>query len=252
MIPKNKKLFADLDAVERIFLAEDEYPWEALRRLAEFFEGFTSDGIPWPESMPPYTEVNADADHHVSEIIGSFGTSGIRGGWDIGTDENVFLRGPVYVGRNVKLRKGAVITGPCFIGDGVIIGQGCRVKHAVIRRGAEIQFGTRAANCVIGAHVFIGAGAVLNDRQLNGKSVVYRRRPALYGGELDTKCNKLGLMAGDGCQIGGGAVFVPGVVLGREVTVAEGIRLRDQGYYESNCGPEEDDASFIPVCDSPI
>lgn len=251
MIPKNKELFADLDAVERLFLLGEEYPWRALECLAGAFNGYASGVAPWHENMPPYTEVNADADHHVSEIIGSFGTSAIRGGWDIGTDEDVFLRGPVYVGRNVRLRKGAVITGPCFIGDDVIIGQGCRVKHAVIRRGAEIQFGTRAANCVIGAHVFIGAGAVLNDRQLNGKSVVYRRRPVLYGSELDTKCNKLGLMAGDGCQIGGGAVFAPGVILGREVTVAEGVRLRQPAYYQSNCGPEEDDASFIPVCDSP-
>lgn len=247
MIPKNKELFAGLDDIERLFLDWNEYPWETLRRLAEFFEGFMRNGTPWPESMPPYTEVNADASHHVLEIIGSFGTGGIRGGRDIGTDENVYLRGPVYLGRNVRLRKGAVITGPCYIGDDVIIGQGCRVKHAIIRRGAEIQFGTRAANCFIGDDVFIGAGAVLNDRPLNGKSVVYRSAsPA-----LDTRCFNLGLMAGDGCRIGGGAVFAPGVILGREVTIVEGIRLLHPACYSSNCGPEEDDAAFIPRHDSP-
>mgnify|MGYP001571083924 CR=1 FL=1 len=215
MIPQNGDLFRNPSEAEQLLILPDEYPWKALDRMEKMFAQFQSGALPWPANMPPYTEVNRNAQQHVLEIIGAFHSGPVRGGWDVSTDENVYLRGPVYLGRNVKLRKGAVITGPCHIGDGVTIGQGCRVKHSIIRSGTEIQFGTRVAHSVIGANVFVGAGAVLNDRPLSGGEVEIPR--ATYMRRTGRK--HMGLMAGDGALIDGGSVFVSGVILMPEMRV---------------------------------
>jgi hypothetical protein len=41
----------------------------------------------------------------------------------------------------------------------------------------------------------------------------------------------LGLIAGDRCKVGGGAIFVPGVILLPFTTVLEGVSLRRRAVY---------------------
>ena len=69
------------------------------------------------------------------------------GGHRLKSDEGVHIRGPVVFGKDVILRKGVVITGPSFVGDRAVVGQGCRVKNSTIRADSEIQFGTPRRTC---------------------------------------------------------------------------------------------------------
>jgi NDP-sugar pyrophosphorylase family protein len=227
-------LFANLTDVERLFFEPEGYPWEAL--LAMFKLTAECAGIlkteplvkpvrDWPACLPLFDAEKKDPSTPIN-FVAMERRIHIRGGDGLKSDQNVHIHGPVILGKNVTLRKGAVVTGPSYIGDGVVIGQGCRIKNSIIRSGAEIQFGTRLAHSVLGRRVFVGANAALSDTQpMPGKILV----PDHSGPNIETDLEELGLMAGDHCWIGCGAVIAAAVILERKMRVREGARIREAG-----------------------
>lgn len=94
---------------------------------------------------------------------------------DTSISEKVTLRGPIYLGRNVRVQKDAVIGPYVSVGDGSEVSTGARIAFSVIYEDTRI--GTEATldrcvvaeNCKIGNHVLIerhavvGAGADLGE-----------------------------------------------------------------------------------------
>ena len=234
MIPKNKELFSNLSDIERLFFDDEAYPWEALLKMIAFMNVCAGDHGQEPPLLPsrdwpPELRCIKDEERESSTPTNFMAIERllhVRGGHRLKSDEGVHIRGPVVFGKDVILRKGVVITGPSFVGDRAVVGQGCRVKNSTIRADSEIQFGTRVAHAVIGSGVFIGPNAVLNDRTLNGNG-----EDIGYGEGVSTNMRHLGLIAGDRCKVGGGGIFVPGVILLPGTTVLEGVRLRRRAVY---------------------
>ena len=230
MIPKNRELFSNLSDIEHLFFDDEAYPWEALLKMVSFMYSCVGDRDktpPLPPCWPPALRCIRDEKREDStppNFMAIEREAQVRGGSELCSDQDVHVKGPVIFGRDVTLRKGAVITGPSYIGDGVIIGQGCRVKNSILLRGAEIEFGTRVAHSIIGSGAYIGQGARLCDRPLRGGVVEYDR-------DVSTNMTRFGLVTGDRCMVGGGAIFVPGVILLQGTTVLEGVRLRRRTVY---------------------
>lgn len=256
MIPTNGDLFADLTDIERLFIDPTQSPWEGLQWMMRFMQDRMGDYSlnpprepkeEWPSILPYYKRCETRTPHTYLSVERSLH---FRGGWGLKSDPNVYINGPVVFGKNVTIRKGAVVTGPSYIGDNVLIGQGCRVKNSIIRSGTEIQFGTRVAHAVLGRDVFIGANAVLNDRPFDGSEVVYvsttqRHASGVTGHHTrihDTGLKELGLIAGDRVRVGGGAVFAPGVILCSETRVEMGARILRCAVYSLEHRPDCDDA----------
>lgn len=217
MLPKNKDLFGKLTPEIAPFFLPKEPPWKALQKAMSFLEDCKSGIRPWPESLPRYIRPTGKEADEAQGDIPSFGAIHVRGGSGLKSDKHSQIIGPVVLGKGVKIRKGAVLTGPCWIGDGVTIGYGCRIKRSVILAGTEIVFGTLLAHAVIGERVRIGPSVVSEYEPCPPDSTVQFF-------EKDTGLAQLGLIAGDGCWIGGGGVFGPGVVLAQNSRLGAAAR----------------------------
>lgn len=240
MFLKNRNMFWDLNEIERLFIDPDKYPWEALAAMMQFMmdcAGQKRSGIDqkptreWPKDLitlnvrdsemkSPSRFLTIERSAQVKRCVPAVGE------YDLKSDQEVYIRGPVILGNNVKLRKGVAIIGPAYIGDEVVIGQGCRVKESILRNRVKIEYNTLVAHAVLGSSVFVGSNSVLSDRPISRRLVTLHDEE---GRKNKTELSQLGLMAGDGTRIGGGAVFVPGVILSRDKIVLPGARILRSG-----------------------
>lgn len=74
-------------------------------------------------------------------------------------DPNSEIEGPVFLGSNCRVGRGARIIGPAFIGDSAAIGEDCFVGKGVVLKGAVLRRYARVWRSVI------GAGKTLKERQ---------------------------------------------------------------------------------------
>ena len=65
-------------------------------------------------------------------------------------DSSCILEGPIYLGRNCRVGRGAHIIGPAYIGDSAIVGEAAFVGESVVAHGGVVQPGTRAWRSVVG------------------------------------------------------------------------------------------------------
>lgn len=94
---------------------------------------------------------------------------------DTSISEKVTLRGPVYLGSNVGIRKDAVIGPYASVGDGSEVLTGARIAFSVIYENTRIGTGAVLDRCVVGEncrignrvqverHAVVGAGADLGE-----------------------------------------------------------------------------------------
>ncbi|WP_441245819.1 DapH/DapD/GlmU-related protein [Kitasatospora sp. McL0602] len=139
-----------------------------------------------------------------------------RQGVRVESTADVDDRAVIGVGSTVwhlaQVREDAVIGADCIIGRGAYVGPGVRIgdrvklqNHALVYEPAVVEDG-----------VFIGPAAVLTN-DLYPRSV-----------DVDGKLKRgddwhaLGVTLREGCSIGGRAVLVPGVTVGRWALVAAG------------------------------
>lgn len=59
------------------------------------------------------------------------------------------LRGPVYLGRNVRIGNGAAIGPYVVIGDNCVIGDGCRISNSLLWNNVVVESGTKMAECIV-------------------------------------------------------------------------------------------------------
>ncbi len=137
-------------------------------------------------------------------------------------DDDLVLGAEVTVCCNAVLYAGARIGSGTIVGDQVQVREGVTVgADTIVGCGSSIEFGaaigarvriqTRAyitANSVVEDDVFVGPGVVTTNDSTMGR---HARGEALRGPVFRRAC-----------RVGGGAVFVPGIVVGEEAFVAAG------------------------------
>ena len=118
----------------------------------------------------------------------------------------------VSLGAGAQTGHQAVIRENASVGSGSVVGTQAMIElNAVV--GAEVMIETKAyitANTVLEDYVFVGPGCVTT----NDLRMLWRRDGAgehLVGPHLEW-----------GCRVGGGAVLLPGVRIGREAVVGAG------------------------------
>lgn len=129
----------------------------------------------------------------------------------------------------VKIYEGAIIKGPCYIGEGTVIGANSLVRESMIGPNCVIGYSTEVARSYVGPDCWFhtnyvgdsvlegdfgaGSGAVLANLRLDGKTI------------RDTGRDKLGLIAGKGVRVGVNASIMPGVRVGSNCLIGPGVVL---------------------------
>lgn len=137
------------------------------------------------------------------------------------------VKGDVIIGENVKIFEGAIVNGPCYIGDGAVVANNALVRESNVGAGCVVGYATEVArsflgrdvwthsnyvgDSVIGNNVSFGAGTVTGNLRLDEKEIA---------GSSETK---LGLICGDNVRAGINVSFMPGVRIGNGSFIGAGI-----------------------------
>ncbi len=137
------------------------------------------------------------------------------------------IEGPVWIGRDVRIRSGCYIRGGCWIGDGCVVGASTEIKRSILFPGAHAPHLNYVGDSVLGRDVNLGAGTVLSNFRHDGKEIAV---PLPGGGRLATGRRKFGAVLGDRVLTGCNSVLHPGCVVGRETQIYPGVMLRSRVY----------------------
>ena len=136
--------------------------------------------------------------------------------------------GALVVEDDVTICCGAIVYAGARIGAGTIIGDQAQVREravigarSVIGRGSAVDFDVRIGDRVlIQTNVYVTGGSVVEDDVFLGPGVLTTNDDTMgrhpRGEPLRAPVFRRG------CRVGGGAVIVPGVVIGEEAFVAAG------------------------------
>lgn len=140
--------------------------------------------------------------------------------------------GEVVVEDNVSIMEGVRIKGPCFVGKNTKIG-----NNAMLRNGADVE-----ENCLIGAYMEVKNSVIMENSTTHsgfiGDSIMGKNckiaaqfctgnvrldrqeiKAIVKNIEVDTGLKYLGGIIGDDTNIGIKVSTMPGVIIGRNVTV---------------------------------
>lgn len=182
-----------------------KYPWHLFNFQAQLFEKLTSFQSP-------------DASINQSAVI----------------DES---KGPVFIDSGVSIGHAAKIVGPCYLGKNVLIGDfttirgssveaNCRiganteVVRSIILESSDLHY-SYLADSILGTKVKIGAGLITANKRLDRANLKMK----VKGQEVDVGRNNLGIIVGNGAQLGVRVTTMPGVLIGSEAIVYPGSIL---------------------------
>jgi acetyltransferase-like isoleucine patch superfamily enzyme len=146
---------------------------------------------------------------------------------------------PLVLEPDVTICCGAVVYAGARIGTGAIIGDQAQVRErstvgaeSVVGRGSSIDFGAQVgARVLIQTGVYVTGGSIVEDDVFLGPGVTTTNDHTM--GRHPRGEPLAGPVFRRACRVGGGAVLVPGVVIGEEAFVAAGALVtRDIGRRE--------------------
>jgi UDP-N-acetylglucosamine diphosphorylase/glucosamine-1-phosphate N-acetyltransferase len=103
----------------------------------------------------------------------------------------VFIKGPVYVGKNCLIKSGAKIYGPCVIGEGSKVAG--EIAESVFHSHVNKQHDGFVGHSYVCPFVNLGADTVTSDLKNNYSNI----RQKFRGGDIDTGMRFLGSILGD-------------------------------------------------------
>ncbi len=155
-------------------------------------------------------------------------------------EENVAIKGTLYVGEGAVIKSGTYIEGPAYIGKGsvigpsayirpyTVIGKDCHIgnsseiKASLVMDGTKIPHFNYVGDSVIGERCNFGAGTKVANLRLDEKNI----KVNLRGKETDTGRRKLGIIMGDEVHTGINASLYPGTIIGSGVKIGPAAKVQ--------------------------
>ncbi|MDQ2742166.1 MAG: sugar phosphate nucleotidyltransferase, partial [Chloroflexota bacterium] len=142
--------------------------------------GYVAGGY-WTDvgSIEEYVRATRDALTGKVEI--DWGIEPVDGIWredgvDIAPDAQV--HGPVFLGRDVKIKSGATVQGPSVIRDNTVVERGAHIDRSIIWRGSnigphsQVRGSLLGAECTLKANAVVSENTVISDHTIIGRGAV--------------------------------------------------------------------------------
>jgi UDP-N-acetylglucosamine diphosphorylase/glucosamine-1-phosphate N-acetyltransferase len=153
-------------------------------------------------------------------------------------ESGVIINGKVTIGKDTVIRSNTCIYGPAVIGSGCNIGpHACIMPDTSIGDSVVISPFSEIRHSVVGDHVNIGPGCIINDSVIDRDCVIKGRFTAC-GGQSEVRVNdetpsvNVGAILGEHCNLESNVVAQPGVIVGNYCQVRSmkliGGRLPDR------------------------
>ncbi|MFX1418047.1 MAG: bifunctional sugar-1-phosphate nucleotidylyltransferase/acetyltransferase [Promethearchaeota archaeon] len=200
----------------------DEYEFtDSMQILINQFNGkiigFTLDNYFWNDIGLPWQLFDVNKyllDRISNQIIGKI-------------EENVIIKGNVYIGKGTMIKSGSYIQGPCYIGENNLIGPNAfirpystiennchigmsEVKNSIIYSNTSVPHFNYIGDSILCENINLGAGTKISNLRFDNKNI----KMNINGNLVDSSRRKLGAIIGPNSQTGINASIMCGRKIG--------------------------------------
>ena len=175
------------------YLAEYEYPWQALKGIKDLILSLG------PTLGGDYTEVSPTVwVHKTAKVFPS-----------------AYLGAPCIIGPDTEVRHCAFIRGSALVGEGCVVGNSVELKNVILFDKVQVPHFNYVGDSILGYKSHMGAGSVTSNVKSDQTLVVVKNGPE----SMETGLKKFGAMLGDFVEVGCNSVLNPGTVVGRSSNI---------------------------------
>ena len=175
------------------YLAQFEYPWQALKGIKDMILDLGS------RLGEEYTEVAPTVWVHKTATVAP----------------TAYLGAPCIIGAGTEVRHCAFVRGSALVGENCVVGNSVELKNVILFDGVQVPHYNYVGDSILGHKSHMGAGAVTSNVKSDKTLVVVKNGEE----RLETGLKKFGAMLGDFVEVGCNSVLNPGTVIGRHSNV---------------------------------
>ena len=190
---KTLELFDLSHSLAGEYLAQFEYPWQALAGIKNLILTL---GKTLGEE---YTEVSPEVWAHSTAKVAPTACIGA----------------PCIIGANTEVRHCAYIRGSALVGENCVVGNSVELKNVILFDNVQVPHYNYVGDSILGYRSHMGAGSVTSNVKSDKTLVVIKRADE----QIPTGIKKVGAMLGDFVEVGCNSVLNPGTVIGRNSNV---------------------------------
>ena len=190
---KTKELY-DLDhTMAGAYLAEYEYPWQALAGIKNLILELGS------KLGADYTEISPTVWVHKTAKIAP----------------TAYLGAPCIIGAGTEVRHCAFVRGSALVGENCVVGNSVELKNVILFDNVQVPHYNYVGDSILGYKSHMGAGSLTSNVKSDRTLVVVKNGAE----QIPTGLKKFGAMLGDHVEVGCNSVLNPGTVIGRNSNI---------------------------------
>ncbi len=176
------------------YLAQFEYPWQALDGIKDFILSL-GPTLPKEEYEERFPHVWV---HKTAKVFPS-----------------AYLGEPCIIGPGTEVRHCAFIRGSALVGEGCVVGNSVELKNVILFDCVQVPHYNYVGDSILGYRSHMGAGSITSNVKSDKTLVTVKDG----GAALETGRKKFGAMLGDFVEVGCNSVLNPGTVIGRHTNI---------------------------------
>ena len=176
------------------YLAQFEYPWEALAGIKDLI-------LELGETLPvgEYEQTAPQVWVHRTAKVAP----------------TAYLGAPCIIGPETEVRHCAFVRGSALVGANCVVGNSVELKNVILFDNVQTPHYNYVGDSILGYKSHMGAGSITSNVKSDKTLVVVRDGET----RIETGRKKFGTILGDFVEVGCNSVLNPGTVLGRGVSV---------------------------------
>lgn len=191
---KIKNLYDLNETIAAELLTGVEYPWEALKGIADFIRRIG------PELNPEVYEQRGE-DIWVAKNAKVAATA--------------CLNGPLIIDEEAEIRHCAFVRGSAIVGKKSVVGNSTELKNVILFNSVQVPHYNYVGDSILGYKSHMGAGSITSNVKSDKTLVAVKDQD----GKIETGLKKFGAMLGDYVEVGCNSVLNPGTVIGRHTNI---------------------------------
>ena len=176
------------------YLAQFEYPWQALDGIKDFILALGPTLFADEYDQPaPNVWV-----HKTAKVFPS-----------------AYLGAPCIIGPETEVRHCAFIRGSALVGANCVVGNSVELKNVILFDNVQTTHYNYVGDSILGFKSHMGAGSITSNVKSDKTLVVVKNGEE----QIETGRKKFGAILGDHVEVGCNSVLNPGTILGRNTSV---------------------------------
>ena len=172
------------------YLAQFEYPWEALAGIKDLILelGKTLPAGEYEQTAPQVWV------HRTAKVA-----------------PTAYLGAPCIIGPETEVRHCAFVRGSALVGANCVVGNSVELKNVILFDNVQTPHYNYVGDSILGYKAHMGAGSITSNVKSDKSLVVVKGAGVL----TETGRKKFGAILGDNVEVGCNSVLNPGTVIGR-------------------------------------